>query len=142
MKKKTKIIWEQRCRNCGKLCVCVPTSPISPCCNAPVDLNRLENKIDHLNSQEEKRPDFNESGLPLCKKCDEYACQCLTPKERWKPKEGEEYYFVDNDGRIEVVEWGEDVEGDNDRYSFGNIFCTTKKAEEAKEKVKELLNKL
>ena len=63
------------------------------------------------------------------------------PRKRWKPKEGEKYWEIDLLGRVIEICWNND-DFDKNRYNFGNVFCTEKEAEEAREKIKELLNKL
>ena len=78
---------------------------------------KLNELIDACNSEEEK------------------------PKERWKPEKGEEYYWINIDGEILHSCWNK-IWGGEETYNFGNIFRTEKEAEEARDKIKELLNKL
>ena len=46
----------------------------------------------------------------------------------WKPKGGENYYFVDDSGYIKSVEW-RDEPWEVDRYKIGNVFKTKAAAE-------------
>lgn len=60
---------------------------------------------------------------------------------KWKPKNEECYYFIDDRLRIikSMANWyGEEV--DNSRYELGNCFRTEKEAEEVRDKIKEALN--
>lgn len=57
---------------------------------------------------------------------------------KWKPRENDSYYFIDNDGDILDYVWeGDDY--DTDLYNFGNCFRTHEEAEVMAEKIKELL---
>lgn len=60
--------------------------------------------------------------------------------ERWKPKWGEKYWYVDStiDHDSDLWEW-EDFGFDSHRYESGNCFRTEEEAETAAEKVKALL---
>jgi hypothetical protein len=59
--------------------------------------------------------------------------------ERWKPKEGERFYFIGVQGEVAEaiydVDWAKECE-------FGNCFQTKEQAQEAAQKVKELLLRL
>lgn len=57
---------------------------------------------------------------------------------KWEPKEGDDYYYIDNDGDIISDNWDE-MPTDADRYNFGNCFRTEEEAEVMAEKVKKLL---
>jgi hypothetical protein len=57
---------------------------------------------------------------------------------RWKPCKGERYFFVGDNGMVNFT-YAEYDEVDQDYYKFGNVFRTEKQAEQALEKVKELL---
>ena len=57
---------------------------------------------------------------------------------KWEPKEGDDYYYIDNDGNIISDNWDE-MPTDADRYNFGNCFRTEEEAEVMAEKVKKLL---
>ena len=59
--------------------------------------------------------------------------------ERWKPKEGEEYYFFDSASTIESERYEEDYIWDEGRIRMGNCFKTAAEAKAAAEKVKALL---
>ena len=64
----------------------------------------------------------------------------IIPKEKWVPEEGERFHYIDFDG---VIESGVYVEGDDDIIiSFNNCFKTKEEAEQARDKVKELLGGL
>lgn len=57
---------------------------------------------------------------------------------RWKPKEGETYYFLSDDERpipISCTTWGNDNE-DKNLYSIGNCYQTYKQTEQALERLK------
>jgi hypothetical protein len=59
--------------------------------------------------------------------------------EKWKPKEGERFYFIGVQGEVAEaiydVDWAKECE-------FGNCFRTKEQAQEAAEKVRELLLRL
>lgn len=61
--------------------------------------------------------------------------------QRWKPKNGEWYYYIDD--RLRIIEsmanW-HDEEADNSRYELCNCFRTKQEAEEAVDKIKKVLN--
>jgi hypothetical protein len=59
-------------------------------------------------------------------------------KERWKPKVGEKYYWIDPDGDRHYSTWNDD-KFDKKRHAFGNCFRTESEAQSAAEKVKALL---
>ena len=77
--------------------------------------------IDHLNSEADSQEE--------------------TPKERWKPEEGEEFWYFEMDGEIHCGNH-DNLKLDKDMYNFGNVFRTEKEAEEARDKIKRLLNEL
>lgn len=58
--------------------------------------------------------------------------------ERWKPKRGEWYWYVESDIKPCEDSWG-DFDLDVLRYEAGNCFRTEEEAEAAAEKVKDLL---
>ena len=59
---------------------------------------------------------------------------------RWKPKYGDDYYYVGMDGHVKTDIWYDFI--DNIRcYEFGNCFRTLKEAEAARDKIKEMLTK-
>lgn len=62
----------------------------------------------------------------------------MTKIERWKPEEGEWYYFVCSNGSIEEYQWDGDST-DDIYYQNGNCFKTEAEAQAAAEKVKALL---
>jgi len=57
---------------------------------------------------------------------------------RWKPKNGENFFYVSDVASIYSSTWSGDWE-DVRRYDMGNIFRSKKEAEQARDKVKELL---
>lgn len=59
---------------------------------------------------------------------------------RWRAEDGKDYFRVGNQGNIMVSK--EDGHcADLNRYEFGNYFCTSKQAEEAAKRMKEVLRK-
>ena len=60
---------------------------------------------------------------------------------RFKPKQNENFYFIDGDGNIRHAFW-DDNKFDNNSYNIGNCFETYKDAEFAKEQVNTRLNNL
>lgn len=61
---------------------------------------------------------------------------------RWKPKNGECYYFIDDRGTIITSMWNKYGERkDNLRYELCNCFRTQEEAEAARDNIKETLNK-
>ena len=61
----------------------------------------------------------------------------LLPKERWVPKVGDEYWYIEDNGS---VDWGDNIF--QSMCAFGNVFRTKEEAESARDRVKELLNNL
>lgn len=60
---------------------------------------------------------------------------------RWKPKNEEFYYFIDDRGTIITSMWNKYGERKHNlRYELGNVFKTRKEAELARDKIKEILN--
>lgn len=57
---------------------------------------------------------------------------------RWEPDEGDEYYYVDNDGEVESDTW-DGAEEDNARYNLGNCFRSNNQAEQARKVLRETL---
>lgn len=84
----------------------------------------IENKIKEL---EEKQAE-------LQKQLDELKQIKVeeTSMEWWKPKMGEEYWYINDDGDIECDVW-EDSSYDEWRYLTNNIFKTEQEAEIKKE---------
>lgn len=58
------------------------------------------------------------------------------PKKRWKPKDGEDYYYIDPNGNVESC-----CTYDEGTFSFNNYFRTSEQAEEAAKRIRELLEK-
>lgn len=59
--------------------------------------------------------------------------------EKWKPKEGEKYWYVNSTGLvIETVSLATHGKGE---INFGNCFPTKQAAQEMRDKIKELLGK-
>lgn len=56
-------------------------------------------------------------------------------KWRWKPKEGETYWIVNNRGFANSVTWHVDI-FDELRFNFGNCFRTKEEAEVASERIR------
>lgn len=67
-------------------------------------------------------------------------CQPPEKKERWKPKDGDVYYFLD-ESALEQKDIWYDYDVDNERYDFGNCFKTTKLANQARDLIKETLER-
>ena len=61
-------------------------------------------------------------------------------KLRWRAEDGEEYYYVGNQG-ILMVDREDGMCTDQNRYLFDNYFRTEEQAEEAARRVKETLRK-
>ncbi len=59
---------------------------------------------------------------------------------RWKPKHGDYYYFINYKGMAMRSTWVNSVNEDA-MYEFGNCFKTENEAIEARDKIKEILNK-
>lgn len=59
-------------------------------------------------------------------------------EERWKPQDGEGYWYVDGYGELMKDEWSDCVY-DEDLWKYGNCFRTEQEATIARDKVKELL---
>lgn len=59
---------------------------------------------------------------------------------RWRAEDGEEYYYVGNQGNL-MVDREDGVCADQNRYLFNNYFRTEEQAKEAAKRVKEVLCK-
>lgn len=59
-------------------------------------------------------------------------------EEEWL-KNGDEYWYVDDEGQTCEVEWGMQGRFDKNRVAFGNVFRSETAAKEASEKIKALL---
>lgn len=57
---------------------------------------------------------------------------------KWKPKDGEDYYYIISNGIVHLSTWF-DYKVDNSRFSIGNCFKTKEEAETMAEKFKKLL---
>ena len=57
---------------------------------------------------------------------------------RWKPENGERYYYLGNSGFIYDDTWANGSPVDNGRFEIGNIFQTREEAEQAVEYLKAL----
>lgn len=51
----------------------------------------------------------------------------------WKPRLGEKYYSLKNDGAWYSLSWGNSI-GDKERWKYGNVYKSTKRAELAANK--------
>lgn len=60
-------------------------------------------------------------------------------KWKWRPKDGEGYYYIFSNGIVHLSTWFND-KVDNSRFSIGNYFKTKEEAEVMAEKIKKLLN--
>jgi len=63
----------------------------------------------------------------------------IIPKEKWKPEEDEEYYYINGHGEIGTFKW-QDYQTDNRYYNFGNCFQSEAEAIQARDKIKKLLS--
>ena len=61
-----------------------------------------------------------------------FAEDSATAPERWKPKSGEEYWFIWDTGQIKNKVWGT-WSYDERRWAIGNCFQTRQHAERARE---------
>lgn len=52
--------------------------------------------------------------------------------EIWKPKNGEEYFYINDDGSIENTDWVDKNLSDKCSYELGNCFKTEEEAEKVK----------
>ena len=60
--------------------------------------------------------------------------------ERWRPSIGVEYWYITDTGVVEHNRW-EAGHFDTDRWEIGNVFCTKAEAEQAREKLAEVLRR-
>ena len=65
-------------------------------------------------------------------------CRPAEPEKRWKPEEGQKYWYFTGDGEI-LNEYFRDDKIDNDRWRLGNCFVISQKAEQARERIKQTL---
>jgi hypothetical protein len=57
---------------------------------------------------------------------------------RWKPASREPYYLILGDGAIRSLQW-HDTAFDYEVWDFGNCFRRRRDAEQARDKIKEIL---
>jgi hypothetical protein len=69
-----------------------------------------------------------------------FAEDSATSPERWKPKHGEEYWFIWDTGQIRKKVWGT-WSYDERRWAIGNCFQTRQQAERAREGLQEYLRR-
>ena len=65
-------------------------------------------------------------------------CNVSSEPERWRPKKGEGYWIIQNDGDVEQHRYAEDTYDDK-KWTFGNCFQTRAQAESARNAIKEVL---
>jgi hypothetical protein len=58
------------------------------------------------------------------------------PEERWKPKEGDKYYYIDVDGEVDFSTFDSGVGFKLRTIEIGNCFETAEEAEKAAEELK------
>jgi hypothetical protein len=58
--------------------------------------------------------------------------------QRWLPSEGDHYYLILGNGRIELFSWS-DTPFDHETWDFGHCFKTHEEAVQALDKITELL---
>ena len=58
------------------------------------------------------------------------------PAERWKPKEGDKYYYIDVDGEVDFSTFDSGVGFKHRTIEIGNCFETAEEAEKAAEELK------
>jgi hypothetical protein len=58
--------------------------------------------------------------------------------QRWLPSEGDHYFIILGNGMIALFPWN-DTEFDHEAWHFGNCFHTQAQAEQAREKIIEVL---
>ena len=63
-------------------------------------------------------------------------------KGKWKPKDGEGYYFFDTNGTTANTTFRENFDWDLIHVEFGNCFQTRGEAQAAADKIKELLQSI
>lgn len=64
------------------------------------------------------------------------------PKEKWRPEEGKEYYYMLSNGKISNdIYAGDDMDWSVKLYEMGNCFRTREEAEAKAEEVRGLLGK-
>jgi len=68
-------------------------------------------------------------------------CNASAAPTRWKPKPGESYWMIQNDGEVEQHRYAEDA-SDEKQWDFGNCFHSRAQAEHACETIKEVLRTL
>jgi hypothetical protein len=66
-------------------------------------------------------------------------CNEPSEPERWRPKKGEAYWMIQNDGDVETHQYADDTYDDKKR-DFGNCFKTREQAEQARDDIKKLLD--
>lgn len=62
-------------------------------------------------------------------------------KRKWKPEDGESFYYVSSNGSVLRTHYKEDFYDDRERYNVGNCFQTRHDAESVAKKFRNLLKK-
>jgi hypothetical protein len=63
------------------------------------------------------------------------------PSQHWLPSQGELYFLILGNGMLESFPWSDTV-FDHEAWHFGNCFQTQAHAEQAREKMQEVLHTL
>ena len=87
----------------------------------------MDEKQKILNDIEEAQRKLDEAR----KKLDEYN----TGYKRWKPKEGEEFWYIDSSGSVNYTRFMSGIQNDNMRFKNYNCFKTREQAEVETEKI-------
>ena len=87
---------------------------------------RESDVVDYTSSAEQILALFAEDGAPS--------------PERWKPKPGEEYWFIWDTGQMKNKVWGT-CSYDERQWAIGNCFQTRQHAERAREGLQEYLRR-
>ena len=111
-------------------------------CGAEVtetDMNDRQKRIEHIlrTMRESDVVDYTSSAEQILAL---FAEDSTAAPARWKPKPGEEYWFIWDTGQIKNKVWGM-WSYDERRWAIGNCFHTRQEAEHAREGLQEYLRR-
>ena len=91
------------------------------------EIELMDEKQKILNDIEEAQRKLDEAR----KKLDEYN----TGYKRWKPKEGEEFWYIDSSGSVNYTRFMSEIEADTEKFENYNCFKTKGEALQEAEKI-------
>lgn len=104
-------------------------------------MNKTKEIIEMLKKYHEMMKDLDKELVEDYTRGTALRIEDLVSENDW-PKEGDKFWYFDNDGEIIAKIYKSNIYWYDDLITFGNCFKTEKEATEARDKVKQLLNEL